>query len=105
MKTKIEYLGVIILENTVKIDPMKVAGVKDWPIPENVHDTQSFLGFANFYRRFIKDFARIAKPMFDLMKKDTPFKWSPLCQKAFDDLKTAMTTVPVLLILDSGLPY
>ena len=68
-RTKIEYLGMIISENTVEMDPTKVSGVRDWPTPRNVTEVQSFLGFANFYRRFIKDFARLAVPMFGTTKR------------------------------------
>lgn len=63
---KIEYLEMIIAEDTVEMDPTKVAGVRDWPIPTCLKEVRSFLGFANFYGRFIKDFAKICRPMFDL---------------------------------------
>ena len=53
-KTKVEYLGVIISQNSIKMDPVKVAGVMEWPIPSNRKEVQSFLGFTNFYRRFIQ---------------------------------------------------
>src|SRR6201995_4756021 len=104
-RTKIEYLGMIISENTVEMDPTKVSGVRDWPIPTNVTEVQSFLGFANFYCRFIKDFAHIAVPLFSTTKKDVPFTWTKDCQKAFDSLKLAMTSAPVLLIPNPLQPY
>src|ERR1700759_4919160 len=99
-KTKVEYLGMIISENSVEMDPTKVAGVRDWPVPTNIKEVQSFLGFANFYHRFIKDFVKIARPMFDVTKKDVPFSWSSACQDAFKGLKLAMTWAPVLLMPD-----
>ena len=70
-KDKIEYLGMIIRHNEVSMDKGKVCAVQDWPPPKNLKDVRAFLGFANFYRRFIKDFAKLARPMIDLTKKDT----------------------------------
>jgi len=65
-RKEIEYLGLVISENKVAMDPVKVAGVCDWPTPENRTDVQAFIGFVNFYRRFIQDFSTIARPLFDL---------------------------------------
>jgi len=69
-KTRIEYLGLIISENRVEMDPVKVAGVAEWPEPSNKWEVQSFLGFANFYCRFIKDFSHHARPLFNLTKNE-----------------------------------
>jgi len=65
-RKQIEYLGLVISENTVEIDPVKVAGVRDWPTLENWTDVQAFIGFVNFYHCFIRDFSTIARPLFDL---------------------------------------
>jgi len=67
---QIEYLGLVISENKVAMDPVKVAGVRDWPTLENWTDIQAFIGFVNFYRRFIWDFSTIARPLFDLTRSD-----------------------------------
>jgi hypothetical protein len=67
---EIEYLGVIISHNSVSMDPVKVAGVSEWPIPSNKKEVQSFLGFTNFYQRFIQDSFHYAQPLFNLIKKD-----------------------------------
>jgi len=67
---QIEYLGLVISENKVMMDPVKVARVREWPIPENRTDMQAFVGFVNFYRRFIQDFSTIARPLFDLTRSD-----------------------------------
>jgi len=67
---QIEYLGLVILENTVAIDPVKIAGVRKWPTPESWTDVQAFVGFVNFYRHFIQDFSTIARPLFDLTRSD-----------------------------------
>src|SRR5262245_65049086 len=73
-RTRIEYLGVIISHNRVEMDPVKVSGVAEWPTPTNKKEVQSFLGFANFYHRFIMGFSHHARPLFDLTKKDTTFE-------------------------------
>lgn len=71
-KDKLAYLGMIISKNHVEMDPAKVTDVTEWPVPIKVKHVQAFLGFANFYRRFIKDFAKITKPLTNLTKKDQP---------------------------------
>jgi len=65
-KTEVEYLRVIISQNSIKMDPVKVAGVTEWPIPSNRKEVQSFLGFTNFYCRFIQGFSHLARSLFDL---------------------------------------
>jgi Reverse transcriptase (RNA-dependent DNA polymerase) len=69
-RTRIEYMGLIVSQGNVEMDPVKVAGVMDWPVPKNRKEVQVFLGFANFYRRFIEGFSYHAQPLFELMKKD-----------------------------------
>jgi len=69
-RKQIEYLGLVISENKVAMDPVKVAGVHEWPIPENRTDVQAFVGFVNFYCCFIQDFSTIARPLFDLTRSD-----------------------------------
>jgi len=96
-KQWIEYLGLVISENKVSMDPVKVAGVREWPTPENKRDIQAFLGFVNFYRRFIRDFSTKARPLFDLTRSEQVWMWSGKEQAAFEDLKTAVTTAPVLV--------
>jgi len=86
-KTEVEYLGVIISQNSVKMDPVKVAGVTEWPIPSNRKEVQSFLGFTNFYHRFIQGFSHLAHPLFDLTQKDMEWRWGAEEQSAFDSLK------------------
>ncbi|KAJ3550673.1 hypothetical protein NMY22_g304 [Coprinellus aureogranulatus] len=72
-KTEIEYLGLVIRKGEIRMDPAKVEAVRNWPIPKNLREVRGFLGFANFYRRFIKNFSKIAGPLNDLTKKDTPW--------------------------------
>jgi len=101
----IQYLGFIISGETIAMDPVKVQAIQDWPVPKNLHDTRSFLGFSNFYRRFIHDYSSIARPLHDLTKKDIPFDWSTNCQEAFQNLIKALTSAPVLTHPDFSKPF
>lgn len=105
LKNEIEYLGFVINENGVRMDSAKIDGISDWPTPKSVKDIQVFLGFANFYRRFIKNYSKIARPMMDLLCKDVPFLWTPSCQSSFDDLKKSFVTAPVLIHANPSMPY
>lgn len=99
-QTSVEYLGMIISQGKVAMDPAKVQAVLDWPTPKKVKDIQAFLGFANFYRRFIRDFSHIVKPLTTLLKKDVRWAWTENQQFAFDYLKRMFTTAPVLMMPD-----
>ena len=99
-KTRIEYLGMIIEPGRVSMDPAKVAAVANWPTPRNLRDVRGFLGFGNFYRRFIRDFSKKARPLNDLTKKDTPWRWTSVEDDAFQSLKAAFTEAPVLALYD-----
>jgi hypothetical protein len=104
-KTKVEYLGVIISHNSVEMDPVKVAGVAEWPTPSNRKEVQSFLGFVNFYRRFIQDFSHHARPLFDLTKNDVKWHWDAEEQSAFDALKKHVISAPILTSPDNSSPF
>ncbi|GLB43475.1 putative retrotransposable element tf2 155 kda protein type 1-like [Lyophyllum shimeji] len=104
-RTEIEYLGLIISHGTASMDPVKVAGVAEWPVPKNKKEVQSFLGFTNFYRRFIRDFSHHARPLFDLTAKDVAWTWGSGQQDAFDSLKRAITSKPVLIFPDDDRPF
>jgi len=94
--TRTKYLGFIISTDGICIDPSKVEVVKNWQRPTSVKGVQSFLGFCNFCRRFIKAYGRIAKPLTALTRKGTPYKWTEQTEQAFQALKDAMTSAPVL---------
>ena len=87
----------------VEMDPVKVAGVMDWPIPGNRKEVQAFLGFTNFYRRFVKGFLHHARPLFELTKKDAKWSWGEQEQQAFDGLKKRFTSTPILRFTDDNL--
>ena len=78
------------------MDPVKVQGVTDWPQPMKVKDVQSFIGFVNFYRRFIQNFSEIAHPLHALTQKSKNWLWGAAEQQAFDELKNTITSAPML---------
>ena len=91
-----KYLGFIVGTNGIAVDPEKISVVKNWKPPTTVKGVQSFLGFCNFYRRFVRDYGRIARPLTTLTKKDSPFDWTPECDAAFRKLKKTLLSAPVL---------
>jgi len=97
---KIGFLGVVIGPNGIEMEKEKVDGVLSWSEPKNVKDIRKFLDLANYYRRFIKDFARVARLMNMLTRKDMKWQWGQEQQKAFDELKGVFTTKPVLAAPD-----
>ena len=99
---EVDYLGYIISDKGISLSPEKVKSVRNWNppnpnAPSAVKWAQEFLGFANFYRRFIEGFSKIAKPLTDLTKKDIRFEWSDSCQEAFETLKNKFTEAPILV--------
>jgi Reverse transcriptase (RNA-dependent DNA polymerase) len=86
-KPKIKYLGLVVKEEELAMDPAKLKGILDWPALETVKEVRSFLGFGNFYCRFVKGFFHLAHLLNDLLKKDKEFVWSEECQESFDQLK------------------
>eukprot|EP00063_Salmo_salar_P080830 XP_014055665.1 PREDICTED: uncharacterized protein LOC106604999 [Salmo salar] len=93
----IYFLGYIIAEGNVQMDPEKVRAVVDWPEPMSRVQLQWFLGFANFYWRFIRGYSNLAAPLSALTSPKVPFTWSPAADKAFGDLKQQFTTAPILI--------
>jgi len=104
-RDRIQFLGHVISSNGIEPDEEKIRAVVDWPAPTNLRELRSFLGFANYYRRFVKNYSEIAAPLTYLTKKDQPYVWSPVQQQAFQALKTALTSTPVLCAPNDALPY
>ncbi|KAK7921783.1 hypothetical protein WMY93_008685 [Mugilogobius chulae] len=125
-QTSVRYLGHIVSERGVETDPGKIAAIKSWPIPTNLKQLRSFLGFAGYYRRFIKGYSVIAKPLNDLTRGQTPSRkpksqvtaksycspnlpfgerWDDSCQHAFERLIEKLSSAPVLGFADPALPY
>ncbi len=96
LTTEVEYLGHLINENGIRPDPKKIEVVQNFPRPKNKKGIRSFLGFAGYYRKFIKGFSKRAKPLSDLLKKTVPFEWTEDREKSFEDLKNALCGDPVL---------
>jgi len=102
--SKVEFLGYIISADGVSMAEDKVQTLLEWALPTNVTAVQSFLGFANFYRRFIEGFSKICKPLTDLTKKGIRWQWTEEAQNAYEMLKRRFTTVPILRHFDPPLP-
>jgi len=97
---EVEFLGAVVSPKEVEMQKEKVEGVLSWLAPQNIKEVQKFLGLANYYRWFIKDFAKIAAPLHVLVRKEQKWKWEKEQEEAFEKLKTVFTTEPVLAILD-----
>ena len=94
---EVEFLGYIVAVDGVTMSERKVQSIKDWKHPRSVKEVQIFIGFANFYRRFIKDFSKICKPITGTLKGDPrKFNWGPEQNKAFEELKQRFITAPIL---------
>lgn len=114
-QSELSYLGHLVSEHGIATDPAKIQAVKDWPVPHTVSDIKSFLGFVGYYRRFIKGFSKIAKPLYEVTKglesqskraaKKTVVTWGKEQEEAFQKLKEACITAPVLGYPDYELPF
>ena len=93
---RVDYLGLIFEKGITRMDPAKIAGVAEWPIPTTVKQVRSFLGFCNYYQPFIYQYSHIAAPLNELTRKDTPFRWTEQQQLAFETLRARLVSEPVL---------
>lgn len=103
--TKVLWLGHVVSHNQIEMDPSKIEAVSTWPEPKNLAQLLSFLGFTGYYRRFIKDYAKIAMPLTQLLRKGTPWHWESQQSEAFNQLKEAMTSTPVLATPSPDYPF
>jgi ribonuclease HI len=97
---KVSFLGHIITDGGIAVDPGKVRDVMKWEQPTTVSEIRSFLGLAGYYRRFIEGFSNILKPLTSLLEKDKKFVWTEACQNIFDELKKRLMNTPVLVMPD-----
>jgi hypothetical protein len=102
---EIKFLGHTISQAGIAVDPDKVQEVMNWKPPTTVRQIRSFLGLAGYYRRFILDFSRIAKPITEMLKKEAKFVWGQKCKDAFHALRQHLTIAPVLAQPDSSKPF
>ena len=97
---KFLFLGHVISNGGIAVDPSKVKDVLNWKPPTDVGEIRSFLGLARYYRRFIEGFSKLAKPMTALLEKNAKFVWFEKCQASFEELKKRLTTALVLVLPD-----
>ncbi|THH00880.1 hypothetical protein EW145_g7019 [Phellinidium pouzarii] len=102
---EVEFLGMILRPDNIHMDPVKLAGIQQWPEPHTVKQLRSFLGFCNFYRRFIPNYSSIAYPLNELTRTNEPWKWNELRTNAFITLKNLFSSQPALLIPDKTKPF
>jgi len=102
---EVEFLGYVIGRDGIKMAKGKVEAVLEWKTPASLTEVQSFLGFANFYRRFIKNYSRVARPLTELTKGGKKeWEWNPQAEEAFQELKRRFTTAPILAHFDATKP-
>jgi len=87
LQKQVSFLGHVVYGEGIRTDPEKVRVVTDWPVPANLREVRSFVGLCSYYRRFVKDFARISSPLHAMTKKNVSFQWTDDCQEAFETLK------------------
>ena len=102
---EVKFLGHVVSGEGVSVDASKVEAVQDWAQPKSVFEIRRFLGLAGYYRRFVKDFSRLASPLTRLTRKGVKFVWNETCEKSFQELKVRLTTAPVLIIPERGVGY
>ena len=102
---EVEFLGHVISEDGIRPDVRKTDIVKSYPAPRNPKELKAFLGITGYYRRFIKDYAKLASPLYKLLKKNANFLWCEKCEEAFEKLKECLITRPILAYPNFELPF
>jgi len=105
LRREVMYLGHIIGSDGVKPDPAKIRAIMNFPTPKNPKNIKQFLGLAGYYRKFIPNFSKVAKPLTDLLKKDKKFEWTTKQTEAFDILRSSLCSEPILQYPDSTRPF
>lgn len=104
-KQQVSYLGHVISAQGVSTDPSKITAVANWPTPTNTKEVRGFLGLTGYYRKFIKSYGVISKPLTELLRKGTVFVWNPMAEEAFSTLKKSLISAPVLALPDFSQPF
>ena len=105
-KDRLEYLGHVVLSKGIETNPKKIAAIVNWPQPKNITQIRSFPGFCNYYRKFIKGYAQVARPLYQLLtgenaeKKTNEVEWTEQCEQAFSKLKEICSDTPILAYAD-----
>ncbi|QRV77028.1 Retrotransposable element Tf2 protein [Ceratobasidium sp. AG-Ba] len=102
---RVIFLGLVITPKGISMEEVKIKAIMEWGAPRKIKEVQALLGFVNFYRRFIAEFSKIARPLHDLTKKDTRFEWNQECQQAFKEIKKRVSQDPVLIHPDPDKPF
>jgi hypothetical protein len=107
LKPSLKFLGHIVLADGLKVDPIKVAVIRDWPRPKTNKELRSFLGLANYFRKFVQGYSSLVAPLIKLTTKDklSADDWSEQCERAFNGVKMMLTNAPVLVLPDPDKPY
>ena len=100
--TEVRFLGHVVSDLGVSMDLEKVEEVMGWERPKTFFKIRSFLGLVGYYRRFIKNFSRLAAPMTKLTRKEVKFEWNDVCERAFQELKRSLTSTPILIVSEGG---
>ncbi|KAK1683988.1 hypothetical protein QYE76_044836 [Lolium multiflorum] len=102
---EVGFLGHILSARGIAVDPAKIKTVMEWQAPTTQTEVRAFLGLAGYYRRFVEGFSSIARPMTQLLKKDKKFEWTDKCEESFQQLKSRLTTAPILIMPDITKPF
>ena len=97
---EVGFLGHVLSEGGVAVDPAKIQSVMEWKAPTNQTEVRGFLGLAGYYRKFVEGFSSIARPMTQLLKKDKKFEWTAKCEESFQELKKRLVSAPILTMPD-----
>ena len=98
LQKEVKFLGHIISEHGISMDPGKLDSIRSWPTPTKLRDVRAFVGLCSYYMRHIRDFSAIARPLHALTKKNTRFYWSSECEESFQTLKEALTSAPIIAL-------
>ncbi len=102
---ELEFLGHVVGADGIGVDPKNTAVVTEWAVPQSVSELRSLLGLTNYFRHFIQAYANLVGPLNNLLRKDVPYEWTSACQQAFEGVKVALTTAPVLVMPDYAKPF
>ena len=100
-QTKLKFVGNLVGAKGVKPDPAKIAAITDWPAPHNQHELRKFLGFTNYFRKFLQGYSQRTAPLTNLLRKNKAYEWDQICQENFDQLKADLTSAPILVTPDT----